>query len=139
MTLTFYHLKAISLKNSAICGKKINATDTLKRIKIKGGVPLITSRYGLLNTAIAVKISHPNGGVAEPIATCNVIIVPTKTGSRPTAFTTGAKIGTKTKITTIGSTNIQPTKKAIEITAKTPYGPISLIPIELNISCGTCA
>ena len=32
----------------------------------KGGVPLTTSRYGRLNTATAVKMSHPNGGVADP-------------------------------------------------------------------------
>ena len=79
----------------------------------------MTSKYGLLNTAIAVKISQPKGGVAEPIATCKVIIVPTKTGSKPTASTTGAKIGTNTKITTIGSTNIQPIKKAMEIIKRT--------------------
>lgn len=51
----------MSLKNSAISGIKISATETLNRIIIKGGVPFITSKYGRLNTAIAVKISHPNG------------------------------------------------------------------------------
>ena len=50
--------------------------------------------------------------------------VPTSTGSSPTALTTGAKIGTSTRINTIGSTNMQPIKKAMEITTSTPIWPI---------------
>ncbi len=78
---------------------------------IYGGVPFITSIYGLLNTALAVKISTPNGGVAEPNAAWNVIMIPKCIGSIPTCSAIGRKIGVKTRMTTIGSTNIQPIKK----------------------------
>ena len=70
--------------------------------------------------AMAVKMSQPKGGVADPMATSRVIIVPTSTGSSPTLFTTGAKIGTRIRITTMGSTNMHPVKKAMEITKRTP-------------------
>lgn len=46
-------------------------------------MPRMTSRYGFSNTAIAVKMSTPNGGVAEPIAACRVTITPSATGSTP--------------------------------------------------------
>ena len=36
--------------------------------------------------AMAVKMSHPNGGVAEPMATCSVMIVPTSTLIKPDRF-----------------------------------------------------
>ena len=66
------------------------------KIKINGGVFLITSRYGLLNMSCAVKMSHPNGGVALPIAACNTISVPKNTGSIPVITTYGWKIGEST-------------------------------------------
>src|SRR5690554_57150 len=89
--------------------------------------------------AMAVKISQPKGGVAEPIATCKVINTPTSTGSRPEAAIAGAKMGVSTRITTIGSTNMQATKKATEMAANTPTGPASLIPKSASNVCGTWA
>ena len=60
-------------------------------------------------------MSQPKGGVQEPMASCSVTIAPTSTGSIPAALTSGMKIGVRISTTTIGSTNMQPTKKATEI------------------------
>lgn len=79
----------------------------------------MTWKYDLLNIAIAVNISQPKGGVAEPVNDCKVTIVPTKTGSIPSIITTGLNIGVKIIITTIGSTNMQPIKNAPAITNNT--------------------
>ena len=46
------------------------------KMMIKTGVSLTTAPYGLLKTAQAVKMSIPNGGVAEPIAIWSVMITP---------------------------------------------------------------
>ncbi len=62
------YISAVSGRNNAICGNTTNRIVTRIRIMINGGVLLMTSRYGRLNTNCAVKISTPNGGVAEPIA-----------------------------------------------------------------------
>src|SRR5690554_1869488 len=106
-------------------------------IKMYGGVPLITSKYGLLKTALAVNISTPNGGVAEPSATWNVIIIPKWIGSIPAAVAAGRNIGVKTKITTIGSTNIQPIKKKIVTITKTYIALGSGPNTASEIICGT--
>ncbi len=106
---------------------------------MNGGVPRMTSRYGLRKIAQAVKMSQPNGGVAEPIAICSVASVPTSTGSMPADLTSGMKIGVTISVTTIGSTNMQPMKKAIEIAIRIVYGPASARPSAAINCCGTCA
>ncbi len=72
---------------------------------------------------MAVKMSQPKGGVAEPIATCIVTTVPTSTGSTPACAAAGAKIGVRIRITTMGSTNMQPTKVATAIENSTWSSP----------------
>ena len=51
----------------------------------------------------------------------------------------GVKIGVNTRMTTMGSTNMQATKKAIQIAIRTPVGPASLIPTASRIICGIWA
>src|SRR5690606_16320545 len=93
-------------KNSVISGNAINNTAARSKIMMNGGVPRTIRQYGSRNTAIAVKISQPNGGVADPMATCSVTTTPTSTGLMPASTAIGWKIGVMIKITTIGSTNM---------------------------------
>src|SRR5690554_3163286 len=88
---------------------------------------------------MAVKISQPKGGVAEPMATWSVISTPTSTGSSTADATSGANMGTSTRITTIGSTNMQLIKKAMQMAIRTPVGLASASPREAIIVCGIWA
>ena len=64
-------------------GKIITKATAKSKIRTKAQDSLIVSRYDFLKIIIAVKISQPNGGVAEPMAACIIIKTPIKTGSIP--------------------------------------------------------
>ena len=51
----------------------------------------------------------------------------------------GAKIGVSTRITTMGSTNIQAMKKATQMAISTPTGPASLTPTASRMAWGIWA
>jgi len=73
--------------------------DTITYIIMYGNVPLITSTYDLSNMAQAVKILHPKGGVAEPMAACSVTTIPKCMGSIPAIIADLKKIGVRITIT----------------------------------------
>src|SRR5690606_29612500 len=72
--------------------------------------------------------------------TCSVTSVPASTGSMPAACTVGAKIGVRMRITTIGSTNMQPMKNAMHMMTSTIIGSAaSSCSRSLMSMVGTCA
>jgi len=75
----------------------------------------------------------------QQLAFANTIEAIIRGANRLDATMAGMKIGTMIRITTMGSTNIQPTKNAIEMTIRTPIGPISVIPIPSRMAWGICA